>query len=518
MKKFLSILFASTVVLTASAVPAGEHKTYSRSASIFYNGFGVTMSTVENYASDIVSGADNTVYIKAPLSYDKMPADVYMKGTVKDNVITVKFPQEYANIAGVNCTLNRMEYKITNEEEQKGLYFISDKNEITYTIQPDGRVIMEESVMYSDEIDLPDFILGLADTDGNWGGFGDYNQVYEPFADNITTLPQGCDIKKMQIGWDGYAAQVMDMAVKDNTVYLAGFNPYTPEACIVGTISGDKLSFKTGQYMGVDDDWHSFAYFWAIGYEMADNPFTGELGLQMTPIESLDFNWNGEKMSFATNNTLAINLGNEDLSYISLYKEVSGSPHNADAIPAAPMAPVFDVVDEYNPDEYYQYGKVRFLLPMLDVNGNMLDTSKMYYNFLIDGTPYEFKASEYMELEQDITDIPWDFRDREEYGGYDFLANNITHIVYFYKPDMKMLNHMALQQYYRNDDGSVLASEITHYGNPASIDEVSASVTVYDVEYYSLHGNKVNRPQSGIYLKKTTFLDGSIKTAKVMIK
>lgn len=497
--------------------PLGERKTYTRSASYFYVMLGVTMGQTDSYATDIITGDNGEVYIKAPLSDDKMPSEVYMKGELNGDKITVKFPQDFATIGDADYTLNRLEYKVTNEAEQTGMYFIADKNEITYTVQQDGSIKMEESYVFSDEIDLPDFILGLTDANGNWVGYGDFNQVYTPFNDKITTMPADADVKKMLIRFDEYAAEVKDVGLKDGKVYLPGFNQYCPEACVVGDIDGNKLTFKTGQYVGVDDDFKSFAYFWTAKYEMGVDQFTGTERLQLTPKAEIDATWNASTSEFESEGVFVVNLGNEELSYISLFNDVCAAIYNPDVKPAAPMAPVFDVVTEYNPDEYYKYGTVRFLLPMIDVNGNLLDTSKMYYKFFIDGVPYEFKTSDYVELRQDMVEIPWDFADTDSYGGYDFKTHNITHIVYFYDPSMKMLDHMALQQYYKVDDTTVLPSEMTYYGKPSSVSIVDAEPTEATVEYYNLQGMRVSNPEEGVYLRVARYADGNVKTTKVTL-
>lgn len=498
--------------------PAGEHKTYSRSSLYFYILFNVSVGEAEDYATEVIYGDNDEVYFKAPLSADKLPADTYLKGVREGNVIKASFPQKYATVMGVDCSLNRMEYRITDEANQTGMYFIADNNEITFTIKDDGSIEMEESVNFSDEIELPDFILGMTDNEDNWTGYGDFNQVYRPFEADMTTLPPNAEITKMQVGFDEYAAKVMDMAIVGDKMYLAGFNPYAPEACITGVINGDKVTFDCGQYLGIDGYFNSFAYFWAVKYEMAYDELYGDMRLQMIPIPSMECSWDAATKTLTTDKTLVVNLGNEELAYLELYHELNGKPYNANAVPAKPMAPVFDVVTEYNPDEYYKYGTARFLLPMIDVNGNLLDTSKMYYNFLIDGVPYEFKASEYEELKENMTNVPWGFTDTDMYGGYDFKANNITHIVYFYDPSMKMLDHMGLQQFYKVDESTVLASDVTYYGKPSSVALMSLESAPAEVEYYNLQGIRVDNPQNGVFVKVTKADDGSVKSSKVNMR
>lgn len=496
----------------------GDVKTYSRSSQYFYVMMGVSLSTSENYATDIIWGDNGDVYIKAPLSDENMPTDTYMKGTIENGVMTFNLPQDFAVIDGKKYMLNRLEYKLTNPDEQKGLYFITEDNKITYTLHEDGSVSMEKSSDFSDEIDLPDFILGLTDEEGNWVGYGDFNQTYTPFDGKISTLPEGAEIHKMQVTYDDYAAKVMDMAVKDGKVYIAGFNSNYPEACIVGDIDGNRLSFPTGQYIGTDNYWHSFIYFWAGEYKIAYDPLAGEDRLQLMQTPSLDFAWEGNTLQFATDNMLIVNHGNDQLAYIELFNKAKGKPYDAEAVPAAPMAPVFDIVDEYNPEQYYGYGKVRFLLPMIDVNGNLLDTSKLYYKFFIDGAPYEFKTSDYKELKQNMVEVPWSFTDTDSYGGYDFKSYNITHIVYFYDPSMKMLDHMALQQYYRIDDNNVLASEKTHYGKPSSVKTIPAEEADTEVRWLNMQGMPVDEPANGIFLKVSTSKEGKVTTRKVRVR
>lgn len=479
---------------------------------------GVTIGSSDSYATDIITGNDGEVYIKAPLSDDKLPSDVYMKGELKDNVITVQFPQSFATIGDSDYTLNRLEYKVTDEANKKGMYYIADNNKITYTVQQDGSIKMEESYVFSDDIDLPDFILGLTDATGNWVGYGDFNQVYTPFNDKITLMPADAEIKKMLIHFDEYAAEVKDIGFKDGKIFLPGFNTYCPEACVVGEVNGNSIVFKAGQYVGVDDDFKSFAYFWTAKYEMGLDQFTGTERLQLVPKAEIDGTLDASSLAFDTKGVFVVNLGNDELAYINLFNNVNSTVYNPDAKPAAPMAPVFDVVNEYNPDEYYQYGTVRFLLPMIDLNGNLLDTSRMYYKFFVDGVPYEFKTSEYKELKHDMVEIPWDFSDSDSYGGYDFKTHNITHIVYFYDPSMKMLDHIALQQYYKLDDGSLLTSDMTYYGKPSSVSLIEEGSDSATTEYFTLQGTKVASPADGIFIKVTRSANGTIITSKVHVR
>lgn len=501
------------------AAPSGEHRTYTRSSYYFYVMLSISIGNADSYATDIIYTDNAEVYIKAPLSYDKMPSDTYIKGELKEDIITVKLPQTYTSIDGSEYVLNRLEYKITDEEQQKGMYYVADNNQITFTIQQDGTVKMEESYIFSDEIDLPDFILGMTDTAGNWTGFGDFNQVYTPFSDTITTMPADADTQKMLIHFDQYAADVRNVGIKDGKVFIPGFNPYCPEACIVGEIDGANLSFKAGQYVGVDDYFKSFAYFWAGKYEMGINEYTGLETMQLVAKPSLDATWDANNKTFTSKGVLIVNLGNDELAYINLLNDVYSTDYNSEAEPARPMAPVFDVVNEYNPDEYYKYGSVRFLLPMIDVNGNLLDTSKLYYKFFIDGVPYEFKTSEYEELKENMIEIPWNFTDTDSYGGYDFKTNNITHIVYFYDPSMKMLDHMALQQYYKIDNDNILASDMTYYGKPSAVNEIHVEDNnIVSTQYFNLQGVNVANPSAGIYIKVTRSADGKMNTTKVNLR
>ncbi|MCM1225566.1 MAG: hypothetical protein NC548_65095, partial [Lachnospiraceae bacterium] len=400
----------------------------------------------------------------------------------------------------------------------KGLYFIETANDrIVYTVKEDGSVVMEEADYFSEEIELPKFILGLADINGNWVGYGDCNQNYVPFPDKVTYMPEGIQPEKMLMIHDEFAALVVDMATVDKKVYVTGMNEYNPAACIVGEKEGNTVVFPTGQYIGIDEYWRSFDYFLAAQYEMGYDQYAGDMRPMLAAKESLQFICDPESKTMTTDGTAVVNLGNEDLSYVNLFKEVRFKPYNIEAEPAAPMKPVFDIVDEYNPEEYYGYGKVRFLLPMLDINGNLLDTDRLYYNFLIDGKPYEFKAAMYEELDKNITDIPWGFCDTDSYGGYDFKASTITNIVYFYEPELMFDGHLGLQLFYKKNDGAVLASEPVLYST-TGVEEIACESKIVSVEYYNLQGIKFVEPQPGMCMKVTRYANGAKTCEKVIIK
>lgn len=68
----------------------------------------------------------------------------------------------------------------------------------------------------------------------------------------------------------------------------------------------------------------------------------------------------------------------------------------------------------------------------------------------------------------------------------------------------------------KGDGPSVTVNYI--YQDPTGINTNVAEQKLNSVSYYDLSGRKVSHPESGVYVKKMTYADGTVKSQKVAVK
>ena len=177
-------------------------------------------------------------------------------------------------------------------------------------------------------------------------------------------------------------------------------------------------------------------------------------------------------------------------------------------VKAAPAKPtIYGVEDCY---ETYGYSYIEAVLSNATAKGEFLDTHRIYYNLNFDDEEYVFYPDEYVNIDEEMTDVPYGFVDNE-----DFQTYKGRRVIYFYLTDFKKV---ALTEFYVDSDG------VSHYSEPAiwddgtsGVDKTISDKTVKTARYYDLGGRAVNKLQSGIYIKATTYSDGSVKMKKVVV-
>ena len=66
------------------------------------------------------------------------------------------------------------------------------------------------------------------------------------------------------------------------------------------------------------------------------------------------------------------------------------------------------------------------------------------------------------------------------------------------------------------DGPSVTVNQV--YADPTGIAGVENSADVKSLDFFDLSGRKVSKPQHGLYVKRTTMSDGTVKTVKQVVK
>lgn len=166
--------------------------------------------------------------------------------------------------------------------------------------------------------------------------------------------------------------------------------------------------------------------------------------------------------------------------------------------------------------DYYGYAILEFRLPVVSTEGNLLDKDYYFYNIIIDDEPMEFYPDEYPTLTEVITDIPYNFSDPIE-GGIatsDMYVMTGTHTVVIYDGGYDTIGVQGIYTV----DGVTNYTDIVYYSTVGVKEVADQNREVNAVEFYDLTGRRISNPSNGIFIKKTTFTDGTSKVAKISVK
>lgn len=356
-------------------------------------------------------------------------------------------------------------------------------------------------------------IIGLSNLDGQWYGSGDYAITATPITQKPVTPPTGLaadDFVFKRTNADASTAMSMVKAVIDaDSVYLA--IPYDGDstAWIKGITTGDSVTFAPNQYLGYGHRSGCHLFFFPGSYSIeTDKNGTKDFFVTMSLHRgALAFNPQTRSITASPGCCWIINAGNKEIYYTALY--AAPALYKFNEVAATPADPV---VNSYSPFDDGTGAYVNVTIPSEDVNGEYLNTAKLYYNIFTDGDirPETFYKDDYSHMDTDeLTDIPWNYAD-----GWDFYSQGETKGIYLYTA---RLDSIGFQSTYTGG-GEQRKSHIVWYAvSTSAVKDVSTSSTGSAANaWYDLGGRRVDRPQArGIYIRKTTGADGRPKVVKI---
>ena len=224
--------------------PEGTLKTYDRTGNYYYNYDGYLRTGAQTGTIDIVFADNNKVYLKDPIN--NLPLGSWVEGTLNEagTTITVKLGQylhedpEYGYV-----TLGMVEY----DDDYEWFDPIS-ADEVTYTVN--GDVISLNGTYRKGKC------LGVIwESYNEWAGNADYGTVYVPVVEvEEVVVPDGVEIIPYIFKGDGYGGTSLEYTVNvafdENDMYIQGIFTDTPKAWIKGTVDGNKVTFRSPQYLG----------------------------------------------------------------------------------------------------------------------------------------------------------------------------------------------------------------------------------------------------------------------------
>jgi hypothetical protein len=484
--------------------PAGETKQFSRSSYSFYYSyfFGFGVEQVEGNISEVVFAEDGSVYFKDPIA--EYPTDSYIKGTLSDGIITVNLPQAILSEDGDTYYADLQ--KITIDWDEGNVYYDQAESQVL-------RFSYENGVIQ--QLDSEDTYLSMSDAEGEWTGFGDTDIVMTPFVDESI---KDVDLEGKEYAFlHGGSGHFVTVAKDDKTIYIKGIFESAPDTWIKGTLSGNTATFEP-QTVGVISGYQ--AYFVPATYTEEYWKEWNYYYTEYTPTDELVLTYDPEKDAYTAADSVAITafqtLDFDEYSYYLVAYKYDVIKSQGDLSNATPKNPVIEGFVDYS--EYSDEGAeyvFDFDVFKISTDGDLLDSSKVFYNVFVDGEPYTFYSDMY-DVEEDITDIPFGYS-----TDYDFYNYDGTTSVELYCDGF---DTVGVQTIYRPEEGKEIKSDLIEINintgeeftnGVTGVNNIAVDKAVKSEVYYDLTGRRVVNPENGLFIKKVTFNDNTVKVSKI---
>jgi len=524
MKRTLFSICALVLSLTASAqiikdTPKGKlmENLYRSSKSWVKKGWtGVQQGRYEGLVSKIVIGEDGCIYIYNPLS--GLDSKSWLKLEKQaDGKYRAKLPQailtddlggddEEEESSERTITLNRM---VSNDDgksyEPVGTAF----NYVDFTWE-NNKLVMKGMGQKKQ--------IWAAAYENSWQNNygGDWALTIEPLGEQLITPPSTA-VKAQYIvsSKSEPSPRIVEAMTDNNDIYIKGLFKAEKLANVWVRLTkqGDKAVMSTNQYLGItkktdfkkyDSDkseYHTFAAAFENETKAADNlEFSIDATGKLTASKILR-----TSLGRASDD----NITGED--YIESYEGLTLTPYAQKEVGAPATPEYFYFTSTPNYDNTSNEIKLAFYVKNADINGNILDPEKMYYNVYVNGStePFKFKKGtnyNYMEQEE-LVNIPFNYKDK---NNYDFKVIDNLRILHFYDSSITRLKVVMVYE----SDGKKYSSEpMVATLTTDGIESANFNKTTTE-KYYTVDGRQIQKLQKGLNIIKSS--DGS--TRKVVVK
>ena len=174
-----------------------------------------------------------------------------------------------------------------------------------------------------------------------------------------------------------------------------------------------------------------------------------------------------------------------------------------------PKAP--EIVDYLPYTEETGFGTVKFRLYYQTADGQEeLPADRLYYNILIDDTPLVFTKDVYEDIEEEMTDVLFDYDCFPK-----IFAFGDVRTVFFYVSDFQRL---GVKDIYVDEAGTRHESAVAWATTGSQTDAIRNATAEPNpsAESYDLCGRRVTGQPHGITLRRVVLSDGTVQWRKVL--
>lgn len=527
----------------------GRNQEYLRYGAGYFPYMGYVVYYDENSfdpsPASIVFGSDNDIYF-----YDIMDFgwDGYAKGTISGNKVTMSLPQTifeesyswteepyYQNL----CVMTQigegedMIFRVDPDITQV-TYTINSANQIVLDPLPEGKALGVVTYFQGKDYETPEDEAEGNDNYtitwfGAWSGAADFQQRFEPFGQGMVKIPEGAEILTYQVVVNGYNYPV-NVAIEDDAMYIEGFgdSPYTSNFVIKAQIDGNTAYIPQNQYIGIfslDNEMITVKCGYQVGnkiiYESDETSFQFMIDESRKTLVPKDPDM---YLCYAYLMQTDPSTGQNGLLFYLYFKNFVIMQRDSYAgIPSDP----FNLWYSTEFREEYGYNSIHFEFLSFSTEGNIVLTGNMYYSIYIDGelevfeyvppTETESGFAHYSMLDGPTSQIPFLFTNTNEFDIWDEIEREVG----FYYDGVTTV---GVEMIYKYNDMTTASNIVTLNVETGEVETSPSAVSsIYEspilkTEFFDLNGRRVVNPSHGIFVKRTTFADGSVKSRKVIFK
>lgn len=469
--------------------------------------FDATHGIVRGSIVQRVDGEDGYVYLSHMAS--EYPVDTWIRFEKEGDTLVMEGVQpmymEYDEDYEVELMVYLAPMELVVDENNVGTFVVPEDCRYVFNIGEDGSLTSAD----------PKMLLGVCvhtpDTtvEGNdvwiWKGFGDRDISMAPASGETVTLPEGLET----LNWvmtDDYVNVFVRVAIDGDDFYVCGLDRSLPDAWVKGRIADGKVVFPSGQYLGADMEIFYYSYF--CGAEFSEEiDADGNLIQVASLADSAVFAYDRENGKLTLENGYVINSTPDRIFPLYFYENVTvGEQHrNTESAPKAPYGLEF-----YSDD----WGSsVWFMLPNVDVDGNMLLMDNLYYEIYVNGELQYFDICDEDWNVEFTSRIPYMYDDWNDF----WVSSDIPedHTVYLYEED---ITSIGIRSIYVNENGDDIYSEMAYWGEVNGADGIDGGKTPAAVKLYDLQGREIKGRAKGPAVRLTIHADGSTVREKVMLR
>ena len=404
--------------------PEGRQTFYEKSGDAYFVYIiYVVQASYAGAVGNVVFGPGNEVYIKDVISQIK--TNSWVKGTISGSTITIDFPFKAFEVEGDEYFVEPLTYDPASQ-----WYIPADTKTMTLNYDAEtGAITTPDNSPYA----TGNLIIGLVDDTEGWTGYADWNLNMTVFDDEPMAEPENVTTETYSLSAPGYNGSLCNVGFSGDDVYVQGLYSGLPDAWVKGTKQGDKVVFKSGQYIGVDEVNGYFQYLMSANVETEWDDYYEEYVNTYTMSDNdITFDYDAATKTLTNSSTFLINAGKNEVNYVYAFTGAEIKPFVE--VAATPAAPEWTEIYEAGLSYYnsgYGWGYLFFEVPCSDVDGNFILPDKLSYAVWtkVNGEEKQlvFSTDTYLELDEDMTEIPYAFTDN-----WDIEAEGSSRYVYYY--------------------------------------------------------------------------------------
>lgn len=486
--------------------PEGELSWLDRKCDGFVTkSFDATHGEILGSMVQMVEGKDGNVYLSHMAS--EYPVNTWTRFEREGNTLVMNGVQaiyeEYDEYYDESFIVYIAPMEVVINENNIGYFKVTEDARYVFNIGEDGSLTSAD----------PKMLLGVCvhtpdeTVEGNdvwiWKGFGDRDITMVPATGVPVSLPEGIEVKNWVMN-DGYQTNFVQVAIDGDDFYVNGMDRSLADAWVKGKIADGKVTFPSGQYLGVDMEIYYYSYFCGAEFFDAVNA-EGETYRACRYADSAVFAYDAEEGKLTLERGYIINSTPKELFALYFYEDVTiGDQHrNPEAAPEAPYGL------EFNPSDWGD--SVWFMLPNVDVDGNILLVENLYYEVYVNGEIQYFDLTDEDGNVVNTSRVPYMYDDWNDF----WVASEDPkdHTVYFYYDEE--VTSVGIRSIYVNENGEEVYSQMGYWGDPNSVDTMDVEKLPVSVKWYDLQGHQLTEKGNGIAIRVASYSDGSVETSKV---